>query len=316
MTKKTSKETALILDRIDRLTNGLSDVVADDSEQNPPRRALVSLINTKPFQGTGIKSRAANKLFGVQAVANQRSFAQVLDQVDSLHNEMQSKLDEIVARNEAIERDLPALFNEKIYEVEKLIDRLKSEIMAEINKDISPVGNSEKIETKIINKDRYKEITRVNLGSGSFIIPEYINVDHREIDGVDVIADIGQLPYEPISLTEIYSSHVVEHFTERKLRELLKYWYGLLKPKGTIVMITPDIESMVFDYADKRITWDNLRQVVMGGQDYNSDYHFNMFSKGYMKKLCEDTLPEATIEIVETGRRNGECLEMEVKITK
>ena len=60
---------------------------------------------------------------------------------------------------------------------------------------------------------------RVNLGSGHVPREGFVNVDARELEGVDVVADVRSLPFEPGTVAEIYSSHLVEHFPIEELRQ-------------------------------------------------------------------------------------------------
>ena len=59
---------------------------------------------------------------------------------------------------------------------------------------------------------------KLNVGCGSDIREDYLNVDARELPGVDVVADVRQLPFEPRSVDELYASHTIEHFREHQLR--------------------------------------------------------------------------------------------------
>ena len=63
----------------------------------------------------------------------------------------------------------------------------------------------------------------------------FVNVDMRELPGIDVVAPADELPFEPGTVAEIFSSHTLEHFPELELRRrLLPYWFALLREGGTI----------------------------------------------------------------------------------
>ena len=49
----------------------------------------------------------------------------------------------------------------------------------------------------------------------------YVNVDMRELPGIDVVATVDDLPFEPGTLDEIFSSHTLEHFPQEVLRRQL-----------------------------------------------------------------------------------------------
>ena len=57
----------------------------------------------------------------------------------------------------------------------------------------------------------------------------------------------------------------------------------------------PDAETMIREYEAGRYAYDELREVMFGGQDYDGDFHFNMFTPDSLKRL----LLEAGFEDVE-----------------
>ena len=77
----------------------------------------------------------------------------------------------------------------------------------------------------------------INLGSGNEPLPEYINVDRRRCPGVQVIADITHLPFRSESITRVYASSVLEHFSDPY--EVLNEIHRILHPHGTAVFRVP-----------------------------------------------------------------------------
>lgn len=60
-------------------------------------------------------------------------------------------------------------------------------------------------------------MTKLHIGCGRYHLEGWVNIDIREIKGVDVICDITQgLPFEEESVDLIFSEHVFEHFTIEK----------------------------------------------------------------------------------------------------
>lgn len=157
---------------------------------------------------------------------------------------------------------------------------------------------------------------RLNLGCGHVPVDGYLNVDRRALPGVDIVAEVDVLPFGQGEVNEIFSAHLLEHFPQEQLRrELLPYWVSLLKSGGILRSVVPDAESMIKGYADGSYPYSSLREVTFGAQDYDGDFHFNMFVTGQM----EDLLREAGLSDVEwmaKGRRNGACFEMEFKAVK
>lgn len=223
----------------------------------------------------------------------------------------------IIRNNPQLNSELKQLMDEKIFETHKLIAGFKREVLAElVDLKGGPIEKQAKIITKIINKEKTNRLKKLNVGSGVDTRDDFINVDHRAIEGVDVVADVLDMPFSNNSLEEIFAAHLAEHFIERDFARVIQYWYGLLKNGGQIRLVVPNIEAMSRGYASGSVTWDQLRAVSLGGQDYASDYHFNHFSVDSMRNFITRSLPEAEFSVIEPARRNGDCLEMEVLIKK
>src|SRR5262245_38952152 len=106
---------------------------------------------------------------------------------------------------------------------------------------------------------------RLNLGSGHKPEPGYLNVDARRVGGPDVEADVGDLPFDPSTVAEIRSAHLLEHFAEEHLRRsLLPHWVSLLQPGGVFVAVVPDAQTMIAEYSAGRVPFDDLRRVLYG----------------------------------------------------
>jgi glycosyltransferase involved in cell wall biosynthesis/predicted SAM-dependent methyltransferase len=174
-------------------------------------------------------------------------------------------------------------------------------------------------EPRIVNAAAYKGLLihmegriRVNLGCGEKPLPEYLNVDFRELPHVDVVADVHRLPFETGSLHEIASAHLVEHFREHHLTSvLLPYWRGLLRPDGFLRIVCPDWGGMLRRLQGGTMSLADFKTVTFGLQDYTGDDHFSM----YTAETLSAALRQAgftTIEVVALDRRNGMCSEMEL----
>jgi len=204
-------------------------------------------------------------------------------------------------------------------ETQRVIEGAKSEILIEMNRD-ADIQEETPSDPIIINKERIENLTpkKLNIGCGRDILQDYINIDYRELPGVDVVASVDKLPFKNNTVQEIYLSHVLEHFTETRAKNLLLYWFELLIPGGILVIRVPNIEVMARDYANGEIDWQNLRQIILGGQDYIGDFHYNAFSEESLKDLINNTLDEnaITIETITHDRQIGMCKEMEIKVIK
>lgn len=158
-----------------------------------------------------------------------------------------------------------------------------------------------------------KEGLRLNVGCGHLPIEGYVNVDRRVLPNVQVKAEAHHLPFGKGEVTEIYSAHLLEHFPQEQLRrQVLPHWRELLAPGGgKIVAIVPDTEVMLREYHRGTYPYEYLREVLFGGQEYEGDFHFNMFIPDHLSMLLREAgFGEISWPI--RGRPNGKCFEMKL----
>lgn len=174
----------------------------------------------------------------------------------------------------------------------------------------------ERVEARIVDASALSgdgSLPRLNLGCGHVALNGYVNVDVRELPGVDVVAPVDSLPFGPDGVAEIFSAHVLEHFPQVALeRQLLPYWFGLLAPGGTFRAVVPDVDAMFDQYRAGEISFDNLREVVYGGQEYDGDFHHTAFTPASLAALLE-AAGFVDTEVIARGRVNGACLEFEIE---
>ncbi len=159
---------------------------------------------------------------------------------------------------------------------------------------------------------RSKGALRLNLGCGHITLSDHVNVDMRDLPGVDVVADVGDLPFERDSVDEIFSAHLLEHFPQEAMRRrLLPYWLGMLRPGGMFRATTPDAAAMLAGAGAGTYAFEDFREVVFGAQDYAGDYHYNLFTPDSLRELLEE-VGFRDVEVPVAGRRNGKCFEFEI----
>jgi predicted SAM-dependent methyltransferase len=201
-------------------------------------------------------------------------------------------------------RDLQAKLDSIQHQMEKISPKFDS---AQIEKGSIEILSPEKLELHRVQG------LRLNLGCGHIALPEYLNVDARALPGVDIVADVTSVPFGPSEVSEIFSSHVLEHFPQEQLRrQLLPYWASLLKSGGVFVAIVPDVDAMMKDHAEDDDIGNHSREFTMTSQKDAGSFQFEMFTP----KKMEDIFLEAGLtnfEVTVRGRKNGACLEMEVR---
>jgi predicted SAM-dependent methyltransferase len=210
--------------------------------------------------------------------------------------------------------DALARTDARIVEAEKRAEFIRREVMFEARYRTTDSDATAGTEAEIINQQRVDDAEHVqlNLGCGHLPLDGFINVDSRRLDGVDIVADVGSLPFGPGEVDRIHSAHMLEHFPLEQLRRvLLPYWFSLLSENGTFTAVVPDAESMIEHYNSGDMSFEDLRLVTFGDQEYEGDFHFTMFSHEQLVELVSDA-GFVDAKITASGRPNGVCFEMEV----
>ncbi len=115
---------------------------------------------------------------------------------------------------------------------------------------------------------------KLHLGCGDKIIEGFVNVDVRNLPGVNVVCDIHELSmFDKNSIDLIYASHVLEHTGRKEYTDILKNWYNVLNDGGTLRIAVPDMEK-VFDHYHKNKNLRVLLGFLYGGQTYQENYHY------------------------------------------
>ncbi|EMH2963225.1 hypothetical protein V6G44_003667 [Burkholderia multivorans] len=247
-----------------------------------------------------------------------RDIIELTAKVEALRSDV-SSLQDRVMHNEAT-------LDDRVQVIDYLLGRVefvRRELMFEMRygaREIKSDGDAIEAKAEILSHDKLeaarRDGIRLNLGCGHLPLDNYLNVDRRALPGVDIVSEVDRLPFEKGELTEIFSAHLLEHFPEEQLRrELLPYFFGLLRTGGELKAIVPDAEAMIREYTKGVYPYEDLREVLYGGQDYDGDFHFNMFTPDSLVKLLTEAGFE-TPTILERGRKNGRCYEFEITAKK
>ncbi len=82
---------------------------------------------------------------------------------------------------------------------------------------------------------------KVEVGCGARPRKGYESCDVRDIPGVDHVCTADSLPFPDGSIDEVYSRHLIEHFTLKEFLKVLAEWNRVLKVGGTVYIICPNI---------------------------------------------------------------------------
>lgn len=79
----------------------------------------------------------------------------------------------------------------------------------------------------------YRDVHHVSLGSGPHRhSKDWLLVDIDPAVDPDIIADIWMTAFHDGSLTTVYMSHILEHFTQKDAKFLLQTIYHWIEPGG------------------------------------------------------------------------------------
>jgi predicted SAM-dependent methyltransferase len=129
---------------------------------------------------------------------------------------------------------------------------------------------------------------KLHLGCGRRHIPGYVHIDVVDYPHVDHVSSIDSLPYlQDRSVEVIYNCHVLEHFKRREVQRVLREWYRVLVPGGTLRTAVPDFAALCEVYSRSQ----DLGQVIgpiFGRQDYLYNIHYNLFDFKTLGKQLEE----------------------------
>ncbi len=157
---------------------------------------------------------------------------------------------------------------------------------------------------------------KIEIGSGLNKRPGYETCDVRNIPGVDHVCAADNLPFTDETIDEVYSRHVIEHFTLKEFIKTLAEWNRVLKVGGEVYIICPNLmwhlKQILEGTHASFYTKDrgsNARYWGFGSlfgwqQD---DYDIHKF--GYYFELLQDILHEAGFERIVNLTESPDSLE-------
>lgn len=138
---------------------------------------------------------------------------------------------------------------------------------------------------------------KLHLGCGNNKIKGWVNIDkYKKVDIIDDMIILKRFKDKTIS--EIYTSHAIEHITPEDFIRALKRWYTLLKIGGTLVIRCPNAEYHLNRYlniSDEEKLNDMISlkkkgylRGIFGYQNRGEGYkNRNLFTKGLLAKSIE-----------------------------
>ncbi len=128
---------------------------------------------------------------------------------------------------------------------------------------------------------------KLNLGSGKFPIPGFINLDKKMRPGVDLKADFRALPFKDNYIDEVYAGHALQCVRQNEIDSTLKEWNRVLKQDGKLTVVVPNAEFLSRSFISGDIDLNLFSELIFRGQD-NPNAEFK-----YQSLFDEDSLARA-----------------------
>ena len=131
----------------------------------------------------------------------------------------------------------------------------------------------------------------LHIGCGNTILPKpFLNIDGRDLEGVDLVCDLEELPFDDCDFDLIYCSHVLEHFKRNQIETVLSEWFRCLKKGGIFRISVPDFSALTKIYAV-----DNDPQAITATIDNSLK---NRLDKDTITTYLPEALPEIKADIL------------------
>jgi SAM-dependent methyltransferase len=83
-------------------------------------------------------------------------------------------------------------------------------------------------------------LLKLNLGAGKSRIEGFLSVDSIPFEGLDLVTDLRKpWPWGDSTVSDIFMSHVLEHFTGEERVHIFNEAYRVLAPAGKVTIVTP-----------------------------------------------------------------------------
>lgn len=144
---------------------------------------------------------------------------------------------------------------------------------------------------------------RLNYGCGETRKPGYIGIDCRPCPGADhVLQAWDTSPFEPDSVDEVYSRHMLEHLDPADARRALVAWWHVLKPGGRLHIIVPDLEFHARQLLREATSWsadsaENLAHAMAGFYGWRDANRGGSIEDAHRWGYTADTLSRLLVEL-------------------
>jgi predicted SAM-dependent methyltransferase len=144
--------------------------------------------------------------------------------------------------------------------------------------------------TPIFIKNHNNSGLKVHLGAGPINLQGWINVDARDYPHTHLVAkNFNLTEFSDGSICEIYMCHVLEHFSFIEASLLLRNLKTKLRDGGVIRLSVPSFDSLINTYLGNNKNIDFVKMALMGGQDYEFNFHKSIYNYQSLKTMLEES---------------------------
>lgn len=133
-----------------------------------------------------------------------------------------------------------------------------------------------------------EQVDKLEIGCGRKPHKGYKTVDVEAYANPDYLGDFRKMCFVDVDVLRAH--HVFEHFSREEAIEILKQWHSWLRPGGTLIIETPDIEGICKQFeqsSDKDKYW--LTRHLYGSQEAPWAFHRDGWYANKFKKVLENS---------------------------
>jgi predicted SAM-dependent methyltransferase len=127
----------------------------------------------------------------------------------------------------------------------------------------------------------------LHIGCGDKNDPLFINIDARPFPHVHIVTEnITKLgKFEDSSVDLIYMCHVLEHFKDNEIRNILSEMKRVLKTSGILRLSVPDFDRILEIYHGTDNDINAIKHILIGGQNHEFNIHYSVYNRKYLTQL-------------------------------
>jgi predicted SAM-dependent methyltransferase len=150
----------------------------------------------------------------------------------------------------------------------------------------------------------------LNVACGTRIHEDWVNIDFsKSSESVKKVNVLSGLPFADNTFDAVYSSHFLEHISRENADYVISEMYRVLKEKGILRIVVPDLENLCVEYLDilskidkddnkKKYNWiviellDQLVRTSRGGDMFRMFSNEEVQKDPVMRKYINDRVGE------------------------